>query len=301
MKLALLSRNQNLYSTQRLFQAAQERHHEVQIIDTLRCYLTINNQQPWVHYHGQPLELFDAVIPRIGASISYYGIAVVRQFELMGIYTLSSALAISQSRDKLQSAQRLSQCGLNTPRSSLVFHLEDIKPAIQQVGAPLVIKLLEGTQGLGVILAETQQVAESVIEGFLALKAQILLQEFVQEAEGKDIRCFVIGDQVVAAMQRQAPPGEFRSNLHRGGIASAVELSDEEINLAIQATRALGLEVAGVDLLRTQRGAAVLEVNSSPGLEGIEAINGKNIAEQLIKFIEDRLESRNTVESKPIQ
>lgn len=295
MKLALLSRNRNLYSTQRLIQAAQIRGHEIHTLDTLRCYLAINNQQATVYYQGQLLEKFDAIIPRIGASISHYGSAVVRQFELMGIYTLSSAQAISQSRDKLQSAQLLAQHGLNIPRCVFVHHLEDIRPAIQQVGGtPLIIKLLQGTQGIGVVLAETQQAAESMIEGFLALKAAILLQEFIAEAEGTDIRCWVIGGDVVAAMQRQAAAGEFRSNLHRGGTAASVNLTPEEYQLAIQATATLGLEVAGVDLLRTQHGPTILEVNSSPGLEGIEAMSGKNIAELIIKFIEDRLESRNT-------
>lgn len=295
MKLALLSRNRSLYSTQRLLQAAQARKHEVDIIDTLRCYLAINYQQPKVYYQGQVLDAFDAVLPRIGSSISYYGTAVVRQFELMGTYTVNNAQAINTSRDKLMAAQLLAQHGLNIPHSGFVHHREDIQSTAQLVGgAPLVIKLLQGTQGLGVVLAEKQQLVDSVVEGFLELKADILLQEFIAEADGSDIRCLVVGDQVVAAMQRQAAVGEFRSNLHRGGTASVVSLSAEEATLAIRATQVMGLEIAGVDLLRTRRGPAVLEVNSSPGLEGIEAITGKNIAELIIKFIEDRLESRNT-------
>lgn len=296
MKLALLTRNPKLYSTQRLAQAAQARDHEIQLLDTLRCYLAIKQPTPLVYYQGQALEQIDAVLPRIGASIGYYGTAVVRQFELMGTYTLNTAQAINASRDKLLTAQLLTQQGLNIPYSGFMHHQEDIRATAQLVGgAPLVIKLLEGTQGLGVILAEKQQLVESVAEGLHAVKAAILLQEFIAEAEGADIRCLVLGEEVIASMQRQAAKGEFRSNLHRGGSAAAISLSPEETTLAIQATQALGLEFAGVDLIRTQRGPAILEVNSSPGLEGIEALTGTNIAELVIKFIEDRLESRHTV------
>lgn len=295
MKIALLSRNSTLYSTQRLQQAAQERKHEVQIIDILRCSLSLNNALPQVYYHGQVLDDFDAIIPRIGTSVSYEGIAVVRQFELMKVYTVSSAQALSLSRDKLQTAQLFIQHGVPIPHSAVVNHREDIKSILPLLGtAPTIVKLVQGTQGLGVILAETQQLAESVIQGFLELKAHILLQEFITEARGCDIRCFVIGDEVVAAMQRQAANGEFRSNLHRGGSSSAVELSETETQLAIKAAQVLGSAIAGVDLLRTKQGAVVLEVNSSPGLEGIEAISGKNIGELVIKFIEQQLESRNT-------
>ncbi|TXH69290.1 MAG: 30S ribosomal protein S6--L-glutamate ligase [Thiothrix sp.] len=296
MKLALLTRNPKLYSTQRLVQAAQALQHEIYLLDTLRCYLAINQKKPMVYYKGQALEQIDAIVPRIGASISYYGIAVVRQFELMGIYTLNTAQAINASRDKLLTAQLLTQQGLNVPHSGFMHHQEDIKATAELVGgAPLVIKLLEGTQGLGVILAEKQQLVESVAEGLREVKAAILLQEFIAEAQGTDIRCIVLGQEVIASMQRQAAKDEFRSNLHRGGQASVVDLSAEEAALAIQAAQALGLDFAGVDLMRTRRGPAVLEVNSSPGLEGIEAVTGCQIAERVIKFIEDRLESRNTV------
>lgn len=299
MKLALLTRNPKLYSTQRFLQAAQARAHEVQLLDTLRCYLAINQHTPCVYYQGQALDQLDAILPRIGASISHYGTAVVRQFEIMSTYTLNTAQAINASRDKLLAAQLLIQQGLNIPYSGFMHHQEDIRATAQLVGgAPVVIKLLEGTQGLGVILAEKQQLVESVAEGLREVNAAILLQEFIAEAEGTDIRCIVLGQEVVASMQRQAAKGEFRSNLHRGGSAAMISLSPEETALAIQAAQVLGLDFAGVDLIRTRRGPAVLEVNSSPGLEGIEAITGRNIAELVIKFIEDRLESRNTVESK---
>jgi ribosomal protein S6--L-glutamate ligase len=293
MKIAVLSQKKNLYSTRRLMEAAKQRGHEVRVIDPLRCYMNITSHQPVIHHRGKPLNDLDAVIPRIGASILFYGTALVRQFEAMGIFTLNSSAAISRARDKLHSMQLLSCKGIGLPVTGFAHAPDDIKGVIKMVGdAPLVIKLLEGTQGIGVVLAETNNAAESVIDAFWGLKANILIQEYIKEAEGSDIRCFVIGSRVIAAMQRRAREGEFRANLHRGGTATPVKLTAEERAMAVRAAKAIGLNVAGVDILRSKRGPLVIEVNSSPGLEGIENSSGKDIAAAMIQFIEDNLKSR---------
>jgi len=287
MKIALLSRNRSLYSSRRIIEAAESRGHEVQVIDVLRCYMNIVSRNPSVHLEGQQLEDFDAVIPRIGASVTSYGTAVIRQFEVMGVYTLIESVALARSRDKLRSLQLLSRKGIGLPVTGFANKPGDTKDLVKMVGgAPLVIKLLEGTQGIGVVLAETSKAAESVIEAFMGLKADILVQEFIEEAGGSDIRCLVVGGKVVASMRRQAPEGEFRSNLHRGGSASLVKISPEERQTAVSAARILGLSVAGVDLLRSDRGPLVMEVNSSPGLEGIEAASGKDVAGIIIEQLE---------------
>lgn len=287
MKIAIMSRNRKLYSTKRLVEAAQQRGHEVRVVDTLHCYMNITSNRPSIHYKGERLSGFDAVIPRIGASITFYGTAVLRQFEMMGVYPLSESVAISRSRDKLRSLQLLSRKGIGLPVTGFAHSPDDIQDVIKMVGgAPLVIKLLEGTQGIGVVLAETQKAAESVIEAFMGLKANIMVQEYIKEAGGADIRCLVIGDKVVAAMKRQAKEGEFRSNLHRGGSAEIVKLNPEERSTAVRAAKIMGLNVAGVDILRSNHGSVVMEVNSSPGLEGIETSTGKDIAGMIISFIE---------------
>ena len=287
MKVAILSRNRNLYSTRRLVEAAAAAGHEAHVIDTLRCYMNMATDKPTIHYKGKSLEDFDAVIPRIGASITFYGTAVVRQFEMMGVFTLNESVAISRSRDKLRSFQLLSRKGIGMPVTCFAHSPDEIPDLIDMVGgAPLVIKLLEGTKGIGVVLADTRKVAESVIEAFLGLKANILIQEYIAEAGGADIRCFVIGDKVVAAMKRQAKPGEFRSNLHRGGSASLVKITPEERAMAVRAAKIMGLSVAGVDLIRSHRGPLIMEVNSSPGLEGIEEASGKDIAGMIYSHIE---------------
>lgn len=286
MKIAILSRKKTLYSTRRLVEAAQQRGHEVQVIDTLRCYMNIAAHKPEIHYRGENLTGFDAVIPRIGASITFYGTAVVRQFEMMGVYCLNESVAIARSRDKLRSVQLLARKGIGLPVSGFAHSPDDIEDLIKMVGgAPVVIKLLEGTQGIGVVLAETHKAAESVIEAFMGLRANILVQEFIGEAAGADIRCFVIGDKVVAAMQRRAQEGEFRSNLHRGGSASLIKITPEERSTAVRAAAVMGLNVAGVDILRSNHGPVVMEVNSSPGLEGIETVTGKDIAGMIVDFI----------------
>ena len=287
MKIAILSRKRALYSTRRLVEAAQQQGHEVQVIDTLRCYMNITSHKPEIHYRGENLTGFDAVIPRIGASITFYGTAVVRQFEMMGVFPLNESVAIARSRDKLRSLQLLSRKGIGLPVSGFAHSPDDIEDLIKMVGgAPVVIKLLEGTQGIGVVLAETQKAAESVIEAFMGLKANILVQEFIKEAGGSDIRCLVIGEKVVAAMMRRAREGEFRSNLHRGGTASLVRLTPEERSTAVRAAKIMGLNMSGVDILRSNHGPVVMEVNSSPGLEGIEAATEKDVAGMIIQFIE---------------
>lgn len=290
MKIAILSRDSRLYSTRRLVETARLRGHRVRVIDTLKCYMDITSAHPAVWYQGRKLDGFDAVIPRIGASVTHYGMAVIRQFEMMGVYCLTESVALGRSRDKLRALQLLSREGLGLPVTGFAHDVYDSKELINLVGgAPLVLKLLEGTQGRGVVLAETAKAAESVIEAFRALKANFLVQEFVKEANGCDLRCFVIGGKVVAAIQRSAPEGEFRSNLHRGGSAQLVELSRNERSTAIKAAHALGLNVAGVDILRSARGPLVMEVNSSPGLEGIEHASGCDIAAQIIEHIEQQV------------
>lgn len=287
MKIAILSRDIKLYSTQRLIEAAYDRGHEARVIDVLRCYMNIASHKPTIHYRGEELSDFDAVIPRIGASVTFYGTAVLRQFEMMGVYPLNESVAITRSRDKLRSLQLLSRKGIGLPVTGFAHAPDDIADLIKMVGgAPLVIKLLEGTQGIGVVLAETENAAESVIEAFMGLQVNILVQEYIAEAKGSDIRCLVIGDKVVAAMKRQARAGEFRSNLHRGGTASIVRITPEERSTAVRAAKIMGLNVAGVDVLRSNHGPVVMEVNSSPGLEGIERATDKDIASMIIEFIE---------------
>ncbi|GGO71616.1 30S ribosomal protein S6--L-glutamate ligase [Bowmanella pacifica] len=295
MRIAVLSRNNSLYSTRRLKEAGEARGHEVHVIDPLKCYMNINMQSSSVHIKGKELPEFDAIIPRIGASITFYGTAVLRQFEMMGVYPVNESVAISRSRDKLRSLQLLSRKGIGLPITGFANQASNIPDLIEMVGgAPLVIKLLEGTQGIGVVLAETRKAAESVIEAFMGLKADIMVQEYIKEAGGADIRCFVIGDKVIAAMKRQAKPGEFRSNLHRGGSASIIRLTPEERSTAVRAARTMGLNVAGVDILRSNHGPVVMEVNSSPGLEGIESATGKNVADKIIEFIEKNAKAHST-------
>ena len=295
MKIAILSRNSKLYSTRRLIEAAKERGHECQVLDSLRCYMNITSHRPSIHYKGEEISNIDAVIPRIGASITFYGTAVLRQFEMMGVYPLNESVAISRSRDKLRSLQLLARKGIGLPVTGFAHSPDDIEDMMRMVGgAPAVIKLLEGTQGIGVVLTETKQAAESVIEAFMGLKANILIQEFIKEAGGADIRCFVIGERVVAAMKRQGKEGEFRSNLHRGGTASLVRLTPEERSTAVRAAKIMGLNVCGVDILRSNHGPVVMEVNSSPGLEGIESATGKDVAGMIIKFIEKNASPNKT-------
>ena len=295
MRIAILSRKPKLYSTRRLLEAGREKGHEVDIIDTMHCYMDITSAKPSVRYKGKRLPFYDAVIPRIGASVSFYGTSVVRQFEMMGTYSINESVAISRSRDKLRSLQLLSRKGIGLPRTGFAHHPDNIEDLIKNVGgAPVVIKLLEGTQGIGVVLGETQKAAESIIEAFMGLNASILIQEYIKEAGGSDIRCFVVGDKVVAAMKRQAAPGEFRSNLHRGGSASLVRLSPEERKTAIAAAKTMGLNCCGVDILRSNHGPVVMEVNSSPGLEGIEAATKKDVAGMIIDFIAKSAKPGNT-------
>ncbi len=287
MKIAVLSRGSKLYSTRRLLEAGRERGHEVKLVDTLRCYMNMATAKPSIRYRGEPLDNYDAVIPRIGASITFYGTAVVRQFEMMGVYAVNESVAIARSRDKLRSMQLLARRDIGLPVTGFAHTTDDIPDLIKMVGgAPLVVKLLEGTQGVGVVLCETRKAAESVIEAFFGIDVDIMVQEYIAEAGGADVRCFVIGDRVVAAMRRQAPPGEFRSNLHRGGSAETTRISPAERRTAVAAARAMGLNVAGVDLIRSNHGPLVLEVNSSPGFEGIEATSGVDVAGLVIEFIE---------------
>lgn len=293
MKIAILSRNPKLYSTARLVEAAQQRGHEVSVINPLRCYMNITANRPDIHYRGLSLSDIDAVIPRIGASITFYGTAVVRQFEMMGVFCLNESVAISRARDKLRCLQLLAGQGIGMPMTSFAHSPDDTEDLIALVGgAPLILKLLEGTQGKGVVLVETEQAATSVIDAFRGLNVHFLAQEFIQEARGADIRCFVIGDKVVAAMLRQAKDGEFRSNLHRGGTARMVRITPEERAMAVQAAKIVGLNVAGVDMMRTDKGSVVLEVNSSPGLEGIEKTTELDIASPMIEYMEKMFESK---------
>ena len=295
MKIVILSRNAKLYSTRRLIESAEQRGHEVRVLDALRCYMNITSMRPSIHYRGENLTDFDAVIPRIGASVTFYGTAVLRQFEMMGVYPLNESVAITRSRDKLRSLQLLARKGIGLPVTGFAHSPDDIQDMLKMVGgAPAVIKLLEGTQGIGVVLAETEKAAESVIEAFMGLKANILIQEFIKEAGGADIRCFVVGGKVVAAMKRQGKDGEFRSNLHRGGSATLVKLTPEERSTAVRAAAIMGLNVCGVDILRSNHGPVVMEVNSSPGLEGIEQATGKDVATMIVQFIEKNHQPNRT-------
>jgi len=287
VKIAILSRNSSLYSTSRLKEAGEERGHEVKVIDYLRCVIDITSHRPAMWFGGNKLEGFDAVIPRIGAPHTFYGTAVVRQFEMMGVFSVVESQGLSRSRDKLRSMQLLAAEGVGLPVTSFAHSYKDVEGIIDLVGgAPLVVKLLEGTQGMGVVLAETRKAAESVIGAFRQLDANVIVQEFIKEAGGSDIRAFVVGNSVVAAMERTAAPGEFRSNIHRGGSARKVRLTPEERATARRAARILGLNVAGVDMMRSNHGPVVLEVNSSPGLEGIETSTGIDVAGKVFDFIE---------------
>lgn len=303
MRIGILSRNSELYSTHRLVEAAKERGHEVKVVDVLKCYMNITANSPTVFRkrieENEKLE-FDAVIPRIGASVTAYGTAVLRQFEVAGVYSVNESIAISRSRDKLRAHQVLARKGVGMPITGYAHSTNATDELIEFVGgAPLIVKIMESTHGAGVVLAETKKAAESVIDAFRGLNADFLVQEFIKEAGGADIRCFVIGDKVVAAMKRQASEGEFRSNLHMGGSASIVKLSPAERALAVKAAKVIGLDVAGVDIIRSAHGPLVLEVNSSPGLKGIEHATNKNVAGSIIEYIEkDALKGPNKMKGK---
>ncbi|MCJ7590764.1 MAG: 30S ribosomal protein S6--L-glutamate ligase [Woeseiaceae bacterium] len=287
MKIGILSTNKNLYSTRRLVEAGKERGHQMLVINHKRCYMNITSHNPSIHYNGEAIEDIDAIIPRIGASVSFYGAAVVRQFEMMGVYSVNESVAITRSRDKLRATQLLARKGIGLPVTGFANSPDDTEDLLKFVGgAPVVIKLLEGTQGVGVVLAETKKAAESVIEAFSGLKANFMVQEFIKEAGGAAIRCLVVGDKVVAAMKRQGKEGEFRSNLHRGGNATLIKITPEERSTAVRSAKLMGLNVAGVDLLRSNHGPVVMEVNSSPGLEGIEKATERDVAGMIIEFIE---------------
>lgn len=295
MKIVILSRNIELYSTSRLVEVAKERGHTVEVLDPLLCYMDIASKRPGVFYRKKRIDEVDAVIPRIGASVTFYATAVLRQFEMMGVYCLNESVAISRSRDKLRALQLLSRKGIGLPTTGFAHSTQMTEDLIQLVGgAPLVIKLLEGTQGKGVVLAETASAASSVIDAFRNLDAYFLVQEFVREAKGADVRCFVIGGKVVASMKRVAKEGEFRSNLHLGGKSEKVKISPEERETAVRAAQIMGLNVAGVDLVSSSRGPLVLEVNSSPGLEGIEKATGIKVAQLIIEFIEKNAKPNKT-------
>lgn len=294
MKIALLSRNPELYSHRRLVEAARERGHHIEVINTLLVYMNITSHRPEIRYKGEAMEGFDAVIPRIGASITFYGTAVVRQFEMMGVFALNSSLSIECSRDKLRCLQMLAKEGIGLPVTGFAHSTRYSDDLIQMVGnTPVVIKLLEGTQGIGVVLAETNRSAKSMIEAFRGLRANILVQEFIPEAAGADIRCLVVGGKVVAAIKRQGGEGEFRSNLHRGGHAAPLRITPEERSTAVRAANVMGLNMAGVDMLRSNHGPVIMEVNSSPGLEGVERATGIDVAGRVIEFLEAKSRSRN--------
>jgi ribosomal protein S6--L-glutamate ligase len=300
MKIAVLSRNPKIFSTQRLIEEIEKAGHEALVVDHSLCDLIIEQEGPSIIYKGQRLEGVDAIIPRIGASVTFYGTAVVRQFELMGAFSAVTSQAIVRSRDKLRSLQILSKNGLGMPKTAFTnFSKGGEKQLIEQVsGAPVIIKLLEGTQGLGVVLAETTKAAQSVVEAFHGLKARIIVQEYIKEAKGADIRAFVVNGKVVGAMKRQGAEGEFRSNLHRGGVATVIKLSRAEKLAALNAAKALGLDVAGVDMLQSARGPLILEVNSSPGLEGIEGATGVNVAAEIVKFVVDSVVKKSLKREK---
>jgi ribosomal protein S6--L-glutamate ligase len=287
MNILILSRNSHLYSTKRLVEAAKQRKHHVEVIDPLMCDIVIEKKNPNIIYKGKSMDYADAIIPRVGASVTFYGTAVVRQFEMMKVFSAIESQALVRSRDKLRSLQVLSRAGLGMPKTVFSNYSKDVAGLIDYVGgAPLIIKLLEGTQGLGVVLAETNNAAESVIEAFNGLQARVIVQEFIKEAKGADIRVFVVDGNVVGAMKRQGKEGEFRSNLHRGGSASIIKLTDEEENAALKAAKSMGLGICGVDMLQSARGPLILEVNSSPGLEGIEEATKEDIASIIIRYIE---------------
>lgn len=287
MNIVILSRNVNLYSTRRLVEEGENRGHEMEVIDPLKCDLIIEKEKPKIYYRDRYLDYVDAIIPRIGASVTFFGCAVVRQFEMMNVFTTVTSDAIIRSRDKLRSFQRLSKAGIGMPKTVFTNYSRDVEEMISRVGGlPVIIKLLEGTQGLGVVLAETKNAAESVLEAFNGLQARALVQEYIAEAKGADLRAFIVDGQVIGAMKRQSKEGEFRSNLHRGGSARYIRLTEPELKLAIKSARALKLPICGVDMLQSARGPLLMEVNSTPGLEGIEGATQKNIARAIITFIE---------------
>jgi ribosomal protein S6--L-glutamate ligase len=287
MKIALLCRSPQLYSHQRILTAARDRGHEIDTVNHLRCTIDIASHRPKVHYQGRVLEGYDAVIPRIGASVTFFGTAVVRQFEMMRVYCVNESVAIARSRDKLRSLQLLSRKGIGLPVTVFAHRTSNPQDVIDLIGGPpVVIKLLEGTQGIGVVLGETAKAAESIIQAFGGVNTNILVQEYIAEARGEDIRCIVIGDRVVASMKRRGREGDFRSNLHRGGSAKPVKITPQERSTAISAARAMGLNVCGVDMLRSNHGPVVMEVNSSPGLEGVEQATGVDVAGAIVEFIE---------------
>jgi len=295
MKIVMMARNPALYSHKRLVEAAEERGHSLDIVNTLHCYMNITSHRPELRYRGEKLTGYDAVIPRIGASITFYGLAVLRQFEMMGVYPLNESVAIGRSRDKLRSLQLLARAGIGLPVTGFANSAKYSDDVIKIAGgAPVVIKLLEGTQGIGVVLGETHNSARSVIEAFRGAKVNILVQEFIKEAGGMDIRCLAVGGKVIAAMRRKGPPGDFRANLHRGGSAEAIRITPEERSTASRAARTLGLNVCGVDLLRSNHGPVVMEVNSSPGLEGVEKATGIDVAGRIIAFLEKNARPYNT-------
>lgn len=295
MKIAMLARNANLYTHKRLKAAAEERGHQLDIIDTLRCYMNIASRRPEIYYNGEQLTGYDAVIPRIGASVTFYGTAVLRQFEMMGVYPLNESVAIGRSRDKLRSMQLLARDGVGLPVTTFAHDPKQTEEVLKLAGgAPIVIKLLEGTQGIGVVLADTDRSAKSVVEAFRGAGVNILMQEFIKEAGGTDIRAIVIGGKVVAAMKRTGAEGDFRSNLHRGGSAQVVKLTPEERATAVRAAKTMGLNACGVDMLRANHGAVVMEVNSSPGLEGVEKATGLDIAGKTIDFLEKHAKAGTT-------
>lgn len=290
LNIAILSRNEKLYSTSRLKEAALALGHSVQVIDYLQCYMNIAQHHSPVHYNGEILAIPDAIIPRIGAKRTFFGTAILRQFETMGIYTINRSIGITRSRDKLRSLQLLARKGVNLPATGFAHAHGNIHDLMGIVGGPpFIIKLIEGTQGIGVVLVETEKTAESVLQAMLELRGNLIVQEYIQESNGSDIRCFVIGDKVVASMKRQARPGDFRSNVHRGGSAEEIKITKAERELAVTAAKVMGLQLAGVDLLRSSRGPLVIEVNSSPGLEGIETATGKDIATLIIQHIENHV------------
>ena len=290
MNIFILSRNKNLYSTSRLVEAGNELGHNVRVVDYMRCYMNITSRKPTIFYGGESLGKVDAVIPRIGASNTFYGTAVVKQFEMMNSYCVNTSDAIANSRDKLRSLQILAEAGINMPITGFASHTKDIEGVIESVGStPLIMKLLQGTQGQGIVLAETRKAAESVMSAFRQLDADIMVQEFIKESAGEDIRAFVVGNKVVASMKRTAPEGEFRSNVHRGGTMEKVQLTYEEEEMSVNASKILGLSIAGVDLMRSNRGPLILEVNSSPGLQGIETCSSIDVAEKIISFIQKKV------------
>jgi ribosomal protein S6--L-glutamate ligase len=295
MKIALMARNPNLYSHKRLVAAGEERGHQVEIIDTLKVYLNVASHRPEMRYKGEKLVGFDAVIPRIGASVTFFGTAVLRQFEMMGVYPLNESVGISRSRDKLRSLQLLARAGIGLPVSVFAHSTSQADDILEMLGGPpVVIKLLEGTQGIGVVLGETPSAAKSMIQAFGGLRANILVQEFIKEAGSQDIRCLVVGEKVVAAMMRQGAEGDFRSNLHRGGKAQSIRITPEERSTAVRAAKIMGLNACGVDMLRSNHGPVVMEVNSSPGLEGVERATGKDVAGAIIGFLEKNARPNKT-------